>query len=46
VDLGPQGGFNLEAIDEAIKADPTVKLLHVQRSCGYRWRPSLSIREI
>lgn len=46
VDLGQQGGFNLEAIDEAIEADPAVKLLHVQRSCGYRWRPSLSVGEI
>ena len=46
VDLGPQGGFHLEAIDEAIEADPAVKVLHVQRSCGYRWRPSLPIQEI
>ncbi|CAN0570675.1 unnamed protein product, partial [Ectocarpus sp. 12 AP-2014] len=46
VPLQPGGLFDLEAIDAAIEADPAVRLLHVQRSCGYQWRPSLPIKEI
>ena len=29
----------LEAIDAALAASPAVRLVHVQRSCGYQWRP-------
>lgn len=46
VPLQPVGCFDLEAIDAAIEADPAIRLLHVQRSCGYQWRPSLPIQEI
>lgn len=46
VSLMERGVFDLGAIDEAIEEDPSVKLLHVQRSCGYRWRPSIPIQEI
>lgn len=46
VSLQPEGLFDLSAIDEAIEADETVRLLHVQRSCGYSWRRSLPIQEI
>ncbi|CAN0315843.1 unnamed protein product, partial [Ectocarpus fasciculatus] len=46
VPLQPGGLFDLGAIDAAIEADPAVRLLHVQRSCGYQWRPSLPIKEI
>ncbi|CAM9688999.1 unnamed protein product [Scytosiphon promiscuus] len=46
VSLRSEGRFDLEAIDDAIEKDPSVKLLHVQRSCGYQWRPSLPIQEI
>ncbi|CAM9120437.1 unnamed protein product, partial [Sphacelaria rigidula] len=46
VPLQHEGLFNLAAIDEAIGADPAVRLLHIQRSCGYRWRPSIPIQEI
>ena len=38
--------FNFKAIDDALKADPTIKLVHVQRSCGYSWRSSIPIKEI
>lgn len=41
-----EGLFDLGEIDAAIEADPAVRLLHVQRSCGYQWRPSLPIQEI
>lgn len=46
VSLQPEGFFDLGLIDAAIEADPSVRLLHVQRSCGYQWRPSLPIQEI
>lgn len=46
VALQDGGLFDLAAVDEAIEADPSVRLLHVQRSCGYRWRPSIPIYEI
>lgn len=38
--------FDLKALDAALASDHTIKLLHVQRSCGYRWRPSISVHEI
>jgi cystathionine beta-lyase family protein involved in aluminum resistance len=38
--------FDIEAIDRAVQADPTIKLIHIQRSCGYQWRPSIPIKEI
>lgn len=46
VPLADGGTFDLAAIDEAIESDTSVKLLHVQRSCGYRWRPSIPVCEI
>lgn len=46
VPLRSSGVFDLDAVDAAIEADPAVRLLHVQRSCGYRWRPSIPIAEI
>lgn len=38
--------FDLELIDKKIAADPKIKLIHIQRSCGYQWRPSVPIQEI
>ncbi len=38
-DFSPDYG----AIDEALKADPTVKMVYVQRSRGYTTRPALTI---
>jgi cystathionine beta-lyase family protein involved in aluminum resistance len=38
--------FDLGAIDRELSADPSIKLIHVQRSCGYQWRRSISIAEI
>jgi cystathionine beta-lyase family protein involved in aluminum resistance len=38
--------FDLDAIDAALERDSSVKLIHVQRSCGYQWRPSVPISEI
>jgi len=38
--------FNLDLLDEKLQADQSIKLVHVQRSCGYQWRPSIPIQEI
>ena len=44
VDLLPDGSFDLAAIRNAIK--PNTKLCAIQRSKGYRTRPSLSVDSI
>ena len=44
VELASGGVFDLEAVAEAI--GPTTRMLHVQRSCGYAWRPSICVEEI
>lgn len=38
--------FDIPSIDEAIEKDASIKLIHIQRSCGYQWRPSIPISEI
>eukprot|EP01038_Epipyxis_sp_PR26KG_P007281 gene7281-9923_t len=38
--------FDLNAIDNHIESDSSIKLIHIQRSCGYQWRPSIPIAEI
>jgi len=44
VELTPEGIIDWEALSKAVRDD--TKLVHIQRSCGYSWRPSLSIDEI
>lgn len=44
VELAPKGTFDLAAIEAAIT--PATRMLHVQRSCGYAWRPSICVAEI
>ena len=43
---GDRVAFDLKAIDTAIEKDPRLKLIHIQRSCGYKWRPSIPVLEI
>jgi cystathionine gamma-lyase len=38
--------FDLEAINAALEADPAIRVIHIQRSCGYQWRPSLPVARI
>ena len=38
--------FDLAAIDQELQADASIKVIHVQRSCGYQWRRSICIAEI
>ena len=42
--LTPDGGVDGLALDQAL-AQP-VRMVLIQRSCGYSWRPSVTVREI
>ena len=42
--LTPDGGINTAALDQALEV-PT-RMVLIQRSCGYSWRPSVSVEEI
>jgi cystathionine beta-lyase family protein involved in aluminum resistance len=44
LELTPQGTINWNALSQAITNNTS--LVHIQRSCGYSWRPSLSIADI
>ncbi|OPJ56533.1 aminotransferase class I/II-fold pyridoxal phosphate-dependent enzyme [Clostridium chromiireducens] len=46
VDLDSNGKFQFEKIKEAIKADSSIKLIHIQRSTGYAARKSFLVSEI
>lgn len=38
--------FDLSSIDQSLEKDDSIKVIHIQRSCGYQWRPSIPIAEI
>jgi len=40
------GRPDIAAIGAALEADPTIKMVHIQRSRGYSLRPSLTVAEI
>ncbi len=42
--LTEEGSLDWAALAQAVT--PHTRLVHIQRSCGYSWRPSLSIAEI
>ncbi|MEM9535668.1 MAG: methionine gamma-lyase family protein, partial [Cyanobacteria bacterium P01_E01_bin.45] len=42
--LTDEGRVDWDAL--AASVGPTTRMVHIQRSCGYDWRPSLSIGEI
>jgi len=46
VDLLSDGKINLEEVEKVVKSDPTIKMVAIQRSTGYAWRPSLQIKDI
>lgn len=46
VPLDPSGKPDLPGIARALRDDPSVKMVHVQRSRGYSLRPSLRVEEI
>ena len=43
---GDMVAFDLPSIERAIESDDRIRLVHIQRSCGYQWRPSIPIQEI
>ena len=45
VDL-KDGTFDKESIINVLKEDPSIKLVHLQRSTGYGWRKSFLVSEI
>jgi len=45
VELNPEGGFDFEGIRKALTDNP-IKMVTIQRSKGYAWRPSFTICEI
>ena len=40
------GKIDLEAIAQALREDASIKLVELQRSRGYAWRPSLTVAQI
>lgn len=44
LNLNSQGIIDWQALTQAVK--PNTRLVLIQRSCGYSWRPSLSVSEI
>ena len=44
LDLTEAGEVDWDRLAHAVR--PETKLVHIQRSCGYAWRPSLSILDI
>jgi cystathionine beta-lyase family protein involved in aluminum resistance len=46
IDFTENNKIDIDAICETLKNDPTIKLVHIQRSTGYGWRKALYISEI
>ena len=46
VDLLSDGGFDYENIKKNLLDDNTIRLIEIQRSTGYGWRPSLTLDKI
>lgn len=45
VDL-KNGKFDFDKIEEVLKSDSSIKLVHIQRSTGYGWRNSFLVSEL
>ncbi|MGN0145177.1 MAG: aminotransferase class I/II-fold pyridoxal phosphate-dependent enzyme [Clostridium sp.] len=46
IDLDEEGKFRFDAIKEALAADKSIKLIHIQRSTGYASRKSFLVSQI
>jgi cystathionine beta-lyase family protein involved in aluminum resistance len=46
IDLIDNGKINIEEVRNVIEQDSTIKMITIQRSTGYGWRPSLLIGDI
>lgn len=45
-DLQPDGTLDFSEIERQLKEDPTIRLVALQRSRGYSWRPTLTLEQI
>ena len=46
IELTKEGTIDIPKVVEALKEDPSIRMLEIQRSTGYGWRPSLTIEGI
>ncbi|MDU1414470.1 MAG: methionine gamma-lyase family protein [Clostridium sp.] len=46
IELTSAGKVNISEMEEILKADKSIKMVHIQRSTGYGWRHSLYVDEI
>ena len=46
IELTSDGKVNISEMEEILKADKSIKMVHIQRSTGYGWRHSLYVDEI
>lgn len=46
IDLTEDNKIDISGVVKQIKSDSTIKMIEIQRSTGYGWRPSLSIDDI
>ena len=46
IDVPEGGGIDLPAIERALREEPSIRLVELQRSRGYAWRPSLSVEQM
>lgn len=46
VELCEDGSIDIQGIVEKIRQDPSIRLVTLQRSRGYAWRPSLTVEQI
>jgi len=45
-ELTESGGFDYSAIRKALEEEPLIKMVTVQRSKGYAWRPSFTVSQM
>ena len=46
IDVLENGSLDLQAIEKVLRSDASIKLVELQRSRGYAWRPSLTVAQI
>ncbi|TDT61531.1 aminotransferase class I/II-fold pyridoxal phosphate-dependent enzyme [Fonticella tunisiensis] len=46
IDLNEDGKIDIDAVQKLISQDSSIRMIEIQRSTGYGWRPSLSISDI
>lgn len=46
VDLNEDGSFDFNGIEKALGEDSSIKMVEIQRSTGYGWRPALTLEGI